>query len=98
MEGINLTKKQIEIWIALKGNIAACPELDIDRIKRDTSLIDLYFHVNKHNLCWYCGVPYMKEGIPSTYNTTIGELISEVRDYLIATVILPNDDEKGNLI
>ena len=84
-KGIIINQNHLKLWIESKGNISACSDLDIERISKDrVRLTDtLYFNVNKDNLCWYCGVPFMEEGKESTYKTSINEIIMDLRDYLI---------------
>jgi hypothetical protein len=76
-----ITEKQIITWIESHGAHAACPEIDVSRIKLYRG-IDLYFYKNPHNLMWYCEYDY-RSGFKSTHKTTISDIISEVRDILI---------------
>ena len=79
-----ITTEQIKTWIESHGAHAACPDLDSSRINLNKGKY-LYFYRNPHNLMWYCeheylgGVDYCK----ATHKSTISDIISDVRDYLI---------------
>jgi hypothetical protein len=93
-----ITEEQLKIWIISKGGVPFCTHLDVRDIqngyyiKGKSDEIYFYKHPESHMmlLCGFEQVGEFNEGkIPydgEVYETTISDIISEVRDYLISKI------------